>query len=392
MTIEVLLNGGAVPISRAVFTTLLDNSVAGTYVDYAKALVNGQIEFGKLVWLCERGEIPYPLFFAPQDVVEAQVEDKLRKLLAGVSKDTFSIGSRASVMLRDIELIVKDQIRKQQMLRKHDESLTQNAIVGMLRKPDPEPERDAERLMAAIGLTHEELRMCSNRQKAIDLLVSRLEAKQILVSQSVQNHMPQRLTHVKFSGLSIKDSKVPAIFLAGGNHGDHQEPEGRTLFTLTLMTVLIARGIFAPMTWNGGNIESDFPSEYDVAGAMLMPRARVEGMKRSSLADIRAASDEFRVTASALTVRAMRLGYLSPETAGNYLEELRADFASRDQKTPRKKILPENAVRKYAGRELTRRMLRALDDGRISAGEFCRSVCLNVIKPTQIEDLRRAIK
>jgi hypothetical protein len=57
--------------------------------------------------------------------------------------------------------------------------------------------------------------------------------------------MPQRLTHVKFSGMTIRDNKDPFIFLAGGDHGDDQEPDGRTLFTLALITVLVARRIFA---------------------------------------------------------------------------------------------------------------------------------------------------
>lgn len=37
MTIDVLLSGEAVPIDEAVFKLLLDNSVAGTYVDYELA-------------------------------------------------------------------------------------------------------------------------------------------------------------------------------------------------------------------------------------------------------------------------------------------------------------------------------------------------------------------
>ncbi len=43
MTVSVLVSGEAVPISRAVFTTLLDNSVAGTYVGYENALNSGSI-------------------------------------------------------------------------------------------------------------------------------------------------------------------------------------------------------------------------------------------------------------------------------------------------------------------------------------------------------------
>lgn len=387
-----LLGQAAVPIDDTVFTTLLDNSVAGTYKGYERTLQTGSIKFSDLVDLARKGDIPYTLFFAPITLVQEQVEKKTVKLLAGVSRDTFSIGSRAKVELRDVELIVKDLIRKQQLVRKHDMSLQPNTIIGLLRDDTASVDADAATLMSALGLAHDRLRACRSKEKALDLLIEHLEANQVLVSRSVQNYMPQRLTHVKFSGMTIRDNKVPYIFLAGGDHGDDQEPVGRTIFTLALMTVLVARRIFAPMTWDGGSTETDPGREYDIAGTMLMPTERMRALALTSLDAIKAASDEFKVTASAVTVRAMRLGMISAEAAGNHLEQLRGEFRSRPKGGPRSPIHPENAVRKYNGRELTVRMLHAFDSGGISAGEFCRSICLNHLKPSRIEDLRRAVQ
>ncbi|MGF4046236.1 ImmA/IrrE family metallo-endopeptidase [Paenarthrobacter nitroguajacolicus] len=391
MAIDVLLDGEAVPIDEAVFRTLLDNSVAGTYKDYENALDSRRIKFSDLVRLADKGDIPYSLFFAPLALVQEQVKKKTEKLLAGLSKDTFSIGSRAKVELRDVELIVKDLIRKQQLVRKHDKSLQRNKIVGLLRDDRSSVEADAARLMTAIGLSHEEVRACRSKEKALDLMIGRLEANQVLVSRSVQHYMPQRLTHVRFSGMTIRDNKVPFIFLAGGDHGDDQEPAGRTIFTLALLTVLVARRKFAPMTWDGGSAYTDPGREYDIAGAMLMPRERFKAIGPTSLDDMRIASDEFKVTMSAVAVRAMRLGMINAETTGNYLAQLREEFQRLPKGGPRSQILPENAVRKYNGRELSRRMLHALDSQSISPGEFCRAVCLNYLKPSQIEDLRRAL-
>jgi hypothetical protein len=196
---------------------------------------------------------------------------------------------------------------------------------------------------------------------------------------------------VKFSGMTIRDNKVPFIFLAGGDHGDQQEPVGRTIFTLALMAVLIGRRIFAPMTWDGGSIGTDLGREYDIAGAMLIPAARLESINLTSLDDVKSASDEFKVTASAVVVRAMRLGLLDSDQAGAHLDELRGAFALLPTGGPRSPIRPENAVRKYGGRELSRRMLIALDTSDITPREFCRTVCLDRLKPSQITDLRRAI-
>lgn len=49
MTIDVLLAGESIPIDDKVFTTLLDNSVAGTYAGYTHALESRAIKFSGLV-------------------------------------------------------------------------------------------------------------------------------------------------------------------------------------------------------------------------------------------------------------------------------------------------------------------------------------------------------
>lgn len=390
MSIALLVGGKPVPLDDAVFTTLLDNSVAGTYKGYEAALETGTITLAKLQFLAAKGDIPLPLFFAPLGTVEAQVSAKTEKLLAGVNRPTFSIGSRARVELRDVELVVKDLIRKQQLLRSVDDSLERNSIVGLLSRLGPSPEADAAKLASAIDLDHDEIRKCRKKETALELIIDRLEGNQILVSRSVNNYMPQRLTHVRFSGLTVRDNKVPYIFLAGGDHGDQQEPVGRTIFTLALLTVLVARKIFAPMTWDGGTSETDLGVEYDIAGALLMPADRFKAGGVASLAEIKNRSDEFKVTPSAVTVRAMRLGIIAEEEGFAYLAELREEFAGAGGGA-RNQILPENAVKKYGGKEFARRMLIALDGSRIKPREFCRAVCLNHLKPHQINDLRRVV-
>jgi hypothetical protein len=392
MTIGVSVDGQSVPIDESVFRMLLDNSVAGTYRRYERALDERSIKLTDLIFLARKGEIPYPLFFAPIQLVEAQVATKTQKLLAGISRTTFQIGTRSEVQLRDIELLVRDLIRKQELLKSLDSSLTRNRVVGLLRKPSESPESDATRLMSAIDLTHDALRACRTKEAALELMIRRLESNQILVARSVRGYMPQRLSGVRFSGVTVRDAKVPFVFLSGGDHGDYQEPVGRTIFTLALMSVLVARRIFSPVAWDGHATGTDLGREYDIAGAMLMPSNRVRELNPSSLDDMKSAADHFKVTPSAVTVRAMRLGQINGEVAGAYLEQLREEFGRLPQRKGSNPIRPENAVRKYAGRELTRRMLEAMDSGHITPREFCRTICLNKLQPNQLLDLRKAIR
>lgn len=253
-------------------------------------------------------------------------------------------------------------------------------------------EADASKLMSAIGLTHEEIRACRTKEGALDLMIERLESKQVLVSRSVQHYMPQRLTHVDFSGMTIRDAKVPYIFLAGGDHGDYQEPVGRTIFTLALMAVLVARRIFSPVTWDAESTATDLGREYDIAGAVLMPASSLRPLSPSSLDNIVSAAGEFKVTPSAAVVRALRLGLISSETARSHLAELREEYIKRPERSGMSPIRAENAIRKYAGRELSRRILEALDSGVITGKEFYRTVCLNKLRDSQLDDLRRAVR
>lgn len=88
--------------------------------------------------------------------------------------------------------------------------------------------------MSTIGLTHEAMRACRTKEGPFDLTIARLELNQILVSRSVQHYMPQRFTHVDFSGMTIRDAKVPYLLLAAVTHpsepllsGSSLEPAGR---------------------------------------------------------------------------------------------------------------------------------------------------------------------
>ncbi|GAA1463542.1 hypothetical protein [Williamsia maris] len=387
MTISVVLDGDSIPIDRDVFVELLENSVASDYVAYQNALAKGSIEFKTLVRLARKGEIPYSLFFGPVAVVRAQIRANTGKLLEGISKATFSVNSRGTVELHRIELIVKDLLRKQATLKKYDDTLTHNTIVGMIGKPGTTVEQDAQALMRAIKLTRSDLQSARNKEAALNLLIDRLESSQILVSRSVRNYMPQQLK-ANFSGMAIKDKKVPYIFLA--SELGQEELYGRQVFTLTLLTVLIARNIFAPVTYQTQSGGAAPGREYEIVEQLLMPVEEIITLPLGSLDDIVAAADHFKVTPSALAVRAMHLKLVDVETSSAYLTELNRRHASRP-KSQARNPLPAKAVRKYAGRELVSRMFDALDAGRLSERQFCKSVCLNKLKPTQLADLRAVV-
>lgn len=390
VTITIRCGVSTVVIDRAVFTALLDNSVASERAPYRHALERGEIRFTELIDLARKADIPYSLFFAPEQVVLSQLNRKTHLLLAGISKDAFAINARHEVQLADIELIVKDLLRKQALLKKLDRSLVANTLVhtgGGTATPIPEA---ARRIREALELSLVDLRANRTKQKAFAMLVSLLEAKQVLVAQSQQKFMPQLLPKTKFSGLCVRDKKVPYIFLTGGDVGDNPEPVGRRIFTLTLLTVLVATGRFSAVTYDDRSPDPIINREYEITEEMLVPATDAPSLEVSTLDDVKASADKFKVTPSALVMRARRLGLVDRSQAANYLDELAEEYRNRPKshsKTP--KLL--NALRRYNGHEFSRRMVAQLDRGALSPGDFCRVVCQNRIGPQQIPEFREAL-
>ena len=123
MTVTLIVDRTPVPVDAGVFHALFSSSVVAGYAGVKRALAGTPFPFNELLDLTRKAEIPYPLFFAPRAVVDAQIQMKVDKLMSGFTKPSFSMNSRHRVELSDVELIVKDLLRKQALLRKNDNSL-----------------------------------------------------------------------------------------------------------------------------------------------------------------------------------------------------------------------------------------------------------------------------
>ncbi len=385
-----MLNGEAVPISRTGFELLFGNSHRRAYADIRHAGEDGHINWADLVHHARAADIPWTLFFAPLEYIRAQVKRKIALLLRGTSKQAFSMNSRHEVQLADVELIVKDLLRKQQHLKRLDPGLERNKVVSCLGKPAKSKRsvvEDANILRAALGFTLAELHAHGKKERAFDYLIERFEAQQVFVSRNQPGYMLQRVPPgVKFSGLTVKDIKIPYLFLASGDEGDF-EPAGRKIFTMVLLATLIAYGTFTPVTFEDKTGDGDMKREYEVAGEVLMPRGEVKRLSVPDLAAARTYADAYKVTPSAFVMRAWRLGLIDRETADAWLDDLAQAWREREKKPLAGQAKAINAVRRYCGPEYFSRMLSQLGSGRIDVGEFRRSVCLNHLSASEIRDL-----
>lgn len=380
MPINVMLDRTPFPVDRGVFEALFEQSTVRSYAKVAKALETGTMAFRDLVDLARKAEIPYPLFFAPRDVVDAQLRIKQERLLQGFSaKREFSMNSRNGVDLAQVELIVKNLQFKQDWIKK-DKKLEKNRVVGILNNTDATVAEDASKLMAVLKLDPTEIQGAKNKADALSLLVGKLEAQNVLVAQSAKDWMPQQLPKGKiFSGMTVRDARVPFVFISSGDEREAFEPTGRRIFTLTLLAVLVARGKFATVTYNGHTTDDTSNREYELTAEILMPEVGIRSTDLSDLDAIRAASNVFMVTPSAVVMRAQRLKLLTREQAEAHLTALKEAF-DRIEKSPRYRMLPMNALRKFNGQECSRRMLDLYDSGIVRTNDFCRVMFSNAYR------------
>ncbi|MGH9248979.1 MAG: hypothetical protein ACRD0W_05625, partial [Acidimicrobiales bacterium] len=208
MSIVVSRGRSTTTIERMTFTALMEDSWLSEATEYLRALEASRIRFTALVDLGRKAEIPYTLFFAPIEVAEAQLKRKTEILLGGVGKGTFSLNSRGNVQLADIELIVKDILRKQGLLKRLDRSLPDNALVGSLRRSRRTVKADAEWLLTQLGIARSYLLRVKTKELAFEHIIDHLEEHNIFVSQSMRNYMPQAIPkRARFSGVCVRDKK-----------------------------------------------------------------------------------------------------------------------------------------------------------------------------------------
>jgi Zn-dependent peptidase ImmA (M78 family) len=286
---------------------------------------------------------------------------------------------------------VKDLMRKQELLRRYDPTLEPNPLVGLVKKSRRPVADDAARLLKALSLDLSDIRAAKTKEAAVDLVISRLEAKQVLVSRSAQHHMPQEIPRrAKFSGMTIKDKRVPFIFLASGNEGDNLEPAGRRLFTLVLLTVLIGQETFTPVNYDGHTKDEDSPRAQEVAAEILMPRAELRNMRFPDLDALKEAATKFKVTPSAVAMRARHLGCIERDEFVEFMDALEDEYNNRP-KSVMQSPAPVKALLKYNGTECSRRMLGILDAKLMNRNEFRRVMFFNKLAASQISDFQAAV-
>lgn len=365
-----------VKIDKGVFVDLLDLSHIKEYKDYSNAMQAKEVTLDVLRKLAAKSGIPYPLFFAPKEVVAIQIEDKNKNLYEKIpGKDELRLNSRGRVEIQDIELIVKDLGRKQEFLKNRVLPKTlPNEFIGSITaklKKNVSVEKIATEIREYFGINLAYLRNVP-KDGVLTYLTACVERKGILVSFSAYNYMPQNIApELELSGICIKDKKFPYIFI-NTRDGDEKpkiiESSGRQIFTLLSMLGCIAMGKFVLSSKTGPSNDGSSKLAYTIAGEILVPKIDLTGIQISTLEELKQKAHFFKVTPSMLLYRLRENKNMKPTLANAFQQQLRQEVKKAEPKH-KHAPLPMNAYGKYNGERFSKEVIKAYNAGAISQME-----------------------
>ncbi|NCU31039.1 hypothetical protein EOM57_04515 [Candidatus Saccharibacteria bacterium] len=389
--IAIVIDNKRTYIRLDTFRNLFESSHIYYKKEYQNALQNGSMKFKILQKLAREANIPYSLFFAPNDYVENEIERNNTELFKGVDSGVISMSGRGSVETRDIGLIIKDILKRQILLNKEYPNIDQNTIKDSLRSATGDILQQAQKLISIIDFDLDEFRSFQGKEKAYDYLVNLFEKHNILVSRSRIGAMPQSINkEVTFSGVTVKHKKFPSIFLYSKDETMVGDPTGRRIFTLLLLLVCIAKGKYSIVSYNSRSEEIIEADEYRIVEEILVPSSEVEGLAISKIQEIRELSDTWKVTPRAALVILRRNGCIEKDNYNEIYEQL--DDAYLESKSSGKShpwtSKDTTKVKTYCGIEFTKKAFELHDMGRLSEGDLRRLLLFNKKPRKFLGDLR----
>ena len=377
-------------IDSKIFIKLFENSHVYHKRGYKDAVDKKKITLKCLQKLAREANIPYSLFFAPEEVVDKQIERNNRELFKGVDETQFYMTERGEVEIRDINLIIKDIIKRQKLMKKWFPDEKANEVVNLLKRSNKSIEEQANIIACSVGLDLEKLRLCSRKEDAYNYLVSLCELHNVYISRSRIGVMPQNIsTKVAFSGLAVRDKKFPSIFLHSRDETMVSDPAGRRIFTILLLLTCIARGHFCLVSYDSKSKDLTNDNEYRIVEEILMPKKEFEQLSISDISELNTIADRFKVTPRAALVRLRKLNKLNKRDYDEIYCILDIRYAQdKKQSNHPYKVSDATKVKTYCGLEFTKRVFNLYDRGRLSEGDLRRVLLFNKKPKKFLKDLQ----
>ena len=276
---------------------------------FVDAFSNGTIEFTNLKDESEKILIPWQLFFLTPDNLDTQTQriDELRqhKVSAKLVAKRRGMGDVTSKR-------IIDRLIRQQNFVTSTEVLPTNTFCGSLARLSTS--NAVAGILAHFEIDRPWLWKTDGKGKALEYLISQVEAKSINVSRGVLTHklLPNHQVvpgniYKNTSGFAIRDEYLPFVFLPGEINPD--EVESRQIYSLIYLLVVIGLDQYEYI------LEKDFTAKllsasgmsrriHNITTELLIPSSETEKLRGTeiTIAVRDRLASQFKVSPSALVI------------------------------------------------------------------------------------------
>lgn len=376
-TLSIKIKNESFKIDKTIFIDLLDTPVVKNLSEYVNVTTTNKTTIKQLKFFAEKACIPYPLFFAPRNVVDRQIKNNESNLMGKLpTKLDIKIGSRGTIVTQDIELIVKDIARKQEFLKRRVLKLeNDNYYIGSIAKMIESGSSFVE--IADFVRDYFEINLSEMRKfskaDALSYLVKKIELKNVFVSKSSHNFMPQNIDpNAGVSGVCIKDKKFPFIFI-NTRDGDENplilESDGRKMFTLVSMLICIGLNKFILSMGIPSRKDTDLKRVYTIVSEVLLPSSELGNIIINNIDELKKYSQQFKVTPSMLLVKIRELGLIPKADADLYSETLAKEIKKKSSSRGYPPT-PVTGYAKYNGERFSQEVVRSQRAGDITSDDL----------------------
>lgn len=363
-------------IPGEVFELVFLHTIARNDRRYAEAIQKERISIVNLKKLCNKAQVPYPLLLATPNRVKKVINYYEKAVFSDVNiNNKVSISARGSIDLADISLVLRDIHRKREYLRKKINS--DNKIRGILKNISHSTERQVEYLRTVIDFKLVKYRKYKRKEEAFQYLVDCLADKNIFVTLYVHQQCPQTIDkQLDFSGIAISDKKAPFLFVKTPGDSRGMELWGRRTFTVVLLLICLAKGKNGPISMKGFAKQLIDNDLYIVAEEFLLPEKEFVSNTVDGYYDIKQLANLYKVSPSAVVMRAFRFNMIDEIDKQSYLSSLVQEFyKAKDGKGYRDRSTLERKIIKYNNPKVTRIIVEDFMSKRINENRAQNLLC-----------------
>lgn len=310
----VSVRGSQVEIDKDTFICLFDNSIYHDHPKYLKALEHNNIAMNDLITLAREASINYALFFAPSPLVGSMIEKENKKIFQGFS-GKFTLGIRGGrINLNTVRMVVKDLKIKQSFIARHF-TAPKNPHLRFLTNSPKSPKDQASYILNALNIDMDHMREVKKTKSASMMyIIDQLEKQNIFVALEARTNMPQNMNHARgISGVYIKDSRFPYLFIANESAANFGDGAGRKIFTIMYLIVCLFKGRSKVVSLNDEIKESSDDNIYAIVEEMLLSEEVLPKQNSYTLNDLDELSEKLKVSARAILMRLKHLDYIEDE-------------------------------------------------------------------------------